>query len=127
MNNTRPGADQRIIRSLAKVDKKLAQTIEDAIHKLTKVTSVLSKEKEAITEVIDMAPYALSNLALAGDTKAHTLDTKDESGQPFANPTAPNGVLCQLFKSVSSAFCQSGASPAFGHPSGLSGLLGVGR
>ncbi len=29
MNNTRPGADQRIIRSLAKVDKKLAQTIED--------------------------------------------------------------------------------------------------
>jgi flagellar motor switch protein FliG len=31
MNNTRPGADQRIIRSLAKVDKKLAQTIEDAM------------------------------------------------------------------------------------------------
>jgi flagellar motor switch protein FliG len=31
MNNTRPGADQRIIRSLAKVDKKLAQSIEDAM------------------------------------------------------------------------------------------------
>ena len=29
MNNTRPGADQRIIKSLAKVDKKLAQKIED--------------------------------------------------------------------------------------------------
>ena len=29
MNNTRPGTDQRIIRTLAKVDKKLAQTIED--------------------------------------------------------------------------------------------------
>lgn len=29
MNNTRPGTDQRIIRSLAKVDKKLAQTIEE--------------------------------------------------------------------------------------------------
>ncbi len=29
MNNTRPGTDQRIIRQLAKVDKKLAQTIED--------------------------------------------------------------------------------------------------
>jgi flagellar motor switch protein FliG len=29
MNNTRPGADQRIIKSLAKVDKKLAQRIED--------------------------------------------------------------------------------------------------
>lgn len=31
MNNTRPGADQRIIRALTKVDKKLAQTIEDAM------------------------------------------------------------------------------------------------
>lgn len=29
MNNTRPGTDQRIIRSLAKLDKKLAQVIED--------------------------------------------------------------------------------------------------
>ncbi|MFC7499883.1 flagellar motor switch protein FliG [Enterovirga sp. GCM10030262] len=29
MNNTRPGADQRIIKSLAKVDKRLAQTIEE--------------------------------------------------------------------------------------------------
>jgi flagellar motor switch protein FliG len=29
MNNTRSGTDQRIIRQLAKVDKKLAQTIED--------------------------------------------------------------------------------------------------
>ncbi|HEX4739498.1 MAG TPA: flagellar motor switch protein FliG [Allosphingosinicella sp.] len=31
MNNTRPGTDQRIIRALTKVDKKLAQTIEDAM------------------------------------------------------------------------------------------------
>src|SRR3954453_11835907 len=96
------------------------------IHKLTKVTSVLAKEKEALTEVIDMAPFALSNLALAGDTKAHTLDTTDESGQPFANPTAPNGILCQLFHSVSPQFCQSPSSPAFGPRSGLAGLLGVG-
>ncbi len=29
MNNTRPGADQRIIKSLAKMDKRLAQTIEE--------------------------------------------------------------------------------------------------
>jgi flagellar motor switch protein FliG len=29
MNNTRPGTDQRIIRSLAKMDKKLAQVIEE--------------------------------------------------------------------------------------------------
>src|SRR4051794_17338352 len=94
------------------------------IHKLTKVTSVLSKEKEAITEVIDMAPYALSNLALAGDTKAHTLDTKDEAGQPFSNPTAPNGVLCQL---LGGQACQGSSGLGFGRPSGLEGLLGVAR
>jgi flagellar motor switch protein FliG len=29
MNNTRPGTDQRIIKSVAKVDKRLAQTIEE--------------------------------------------------------------------------------------------------
>jgi phospholipid/cholesterol/gamma-HCH transport system substrate-binding protein len=92
------------------------------IHKLTKVTSVLTKEKEALTEVIDMAPFALSNLALAGDTKAHTLDTKDESGQPFSNPTGQDGFLCQL---LGQAFCTSASSPAFGHPQGLDGLLGV--
>jgi len=94
------------------------------IHKLTKVTSVLSKEKEALTEVVDMAPFALSNLALAGDTKAHTLDTKDESGQPFSNPTGQDGFLCQL---LGQAFCTSASSPAFGHATGLDGLLGVAR
>lgn len=66
------------------------------IHKLTSVTSVLQREKEALAEIIDLGPFALTNLALAGDPKAHTLDTKDEAGQPFSNPTAPNGVLCQL-------------------------------
>src|SRR3546814_7948134 len=29
MNNTRPGTDQRIIKAVAKVDKRLAQTIEE--------------------------------------------------------------------------------------------------
>jgi phospholipid/cholesterol/gamma-HCH transport system substrate-binding protein len=68
------------------------------IHKLTSVTNVLSREKEAITEVIDMAPFALSNLSLAYDPKAKTLDTLDAAGQPFSAPTATNGVLCTLFK-----------------------------
>jgi phospholipid/cholesterol/gamma-HCH transport system substrate-binding protein len=93
------------------------------IHKLTSVTSVLTREKEALTEVVDMAPFALSNLALAGDTKAHTLDTKDESGEPFSDPTAPNGVFCQL---LGGQACQSSPT-VFGHPLGLNGLLGVRR
>jgi len=66
------------------------------IHGLTKVTSVLSKEKEALKEIIDMAPYALSNLALAGDPKAHTLDTKDDPQGPLTQPIGPNGLICQV-------------------------------
>jgi phospholipid/cholesterol/gamma-HCH transport system substrate-binding protein len=92
------------------------------IHKLTKVSSVLSREQEALKEVVDMAPFALVNLALAGDPKAHTLDTKDESGQPFQNPTGQNGVLCQLF---GGPFC-TGAPTSTQKP-GLDGLLGVVR
>jgi phospholipid/cholesterol/gamma-HCH transport system substrate-binding protein len=96
------------------------------IHKLTKVTSVLSKEKDALAEIVDMAPFALSNLALAGDTKAHTLDTKDESGQPFSNPTAPDGILCQFLGKFVPQACSGSSGLSFGHPQGLSGLLGVG-
>lgn len=76
------------------------------IHKLTGVTSVLQREKEALTEIVDMAPIALSNLALAGDPKAHTLDTKDNAGSPLENPTGPNGVLCQL---LGGPFCTATA------------------
>ena len=98
-------------------------TLTSDIHKLTSVTSVLAREKEALTQIVDDAPFALSNLALAGDTKAHTLDTKDESGQPFSNPFAPDGVLCQILP----LFCVGGTPTTFDHPQGLDGLLGVGR
>ena len=79
------------------------------IHGLTNVTNVLSREKEAVTEVIDMAPFALSNLALAGDPKAHTLDTKDDPSGPLTNPTGPNGIICQV---LGGAFCTAASTPA---------------
>jgi phospholipid/cholesterol/gamma-HCH transport system substrate-binding protein len=66
------------------------------IHGLTKVTNVLTKEKEAVKEIIDMAPFALSNLALEGDPKAHTLDTKDDPQGPLTQPIGPNGIICQV-------------------------------
>src|SRR4051794_27339486 len=66
------------------------------IHKLTSVTGVLTKEKEALKQVVDMAPFALINLALAGDPKANTLDTKADLDKPLVDPTGPNGTLCQL-------------------------------
>lgn len=66
------------------------------ISKLTAVTNVLTKEKKAIAEIVDMAPYALMNLSLAYDPKAKTLDTLDAAGEAFSHPTGPNGLLCQL-------------------------------
>ena len=66
------------------------------IHGLTKVTNVLTTEKDAVKQIIDMAPFALSNLALAGDPKAHTLDTKDDPSSPLTQPFGPNGLICQV-------------------------------
>jgi phospholipid/cholesterol/gamma-HCH transport system substrate-binding protein len=66
------------------------------IHKLTSVTNVLTKEKKAIAEIVDMAPFALSNLSLAYDPDAHTLDTLDAASAAFSNPTGPSGFLCTL-------------------------------
>jgi phospholipid/cholesterol/gamma-HCH transport system substrate-binding protein len=85
-------------------------TLTSDIHKLTKVSGVLSGEKEALQEIVDMAPYALSNLALAYDPKARTLDTKDDAQQPLVAPNAQNGVLCQLAPPQLQAFLCSGSA-----------------
>ncbi|MDQ1706038.1 MAG: phospholipid/cholesterol/gamma-HCH transport system substrate-binding protein, partial [Frankiaceae bacterium] len=71
-------------------------TLTSDIHRLTSVTGTLVGEKEALKEIIDMAPFALTNLALAADPRARTLDTKDDAQQPLVSPTGPNGALCQL-------------------------------
>ena len=76
------------------------------IHGLTKVTNVLTKEKEALKEIIDMAPFALSNLSLAGDPKAHTLDTKDDPQGPLTQPIGPTGIICQV---LGDPFCNKAA------------------
>ncbi|HEX4654980.1 MAG TPA: MCE family protein [Mycobacteriales bacterium] len=89
------------------------------IHGLTKVTNVLTTEKEALKEIIDMAPFALTNLALAGDPKAHTLDTKDDPSGPLTQPIGPNGIICQV---LGPPFC---TAPAAGTT--LSDLLAVNR
>ena len=69
------------------------------IHSLAKVTDVLSKEKEAITQFTDLAPLALSNLSLAYDPAAQTLDTKADLAEPLTK-TGPSGALCQLLSTL---------------------------
>jgi phospholipid/cholesterol/gamma-HCH transport system substrate-binding protein len=80
------------------------------IHGLASVTNVLTKEKEAITELTDQAPLALSDLALSFDPKAATLDTKADlstSGTTSGNA----GALCQLLGSL-------GLTSVLGAPAG---------
>ena len=69
------------------------------IHGLAKVTDVLTKEKEAITQVTDLAPLALSNLSLAYDPASQTLDTKADLTEPLTK-TGPSGALCQLLSTM---------------------------
>jgi phospholipid/cholesterol/gamma-HCH transport system substrate-binding protein len=45
------------------------------LHGATRVARALLSEKTALTQIVDMAPTAVANLALAGDPRAKTLDT----------------------------------------------------
>src|SRR5947209_1483890 len=95
------------------------------IHKTAAVTNVLSKEKEAITQIIDTAPFALTNLSLAYDSTAKTLDTLDAAGQPFSQggPVGPGSQLCQLTGGQPTQLCTAAALKA----KSLADLLAVVR
>jgi phospholipid/cholesterol/gamma-HCH transport system substrate-binding protein len=89
------------------------------IGKATSVTNVLTKEKEAITEIVDLTPVALVNLSLAYDPVAKTLDTSDYASQAVSSPTGPTSLLCQITKGAIPEFCAPSAS-AFAKTAGLS-------
>jgi phospholipid/cholesterol/gamma-HCH transport system substrate-binding protein len=84
------------------------------IHKAADVTKVLSREQEAIKQIIDLSPYALTNLSLAYDSSARTLDTLDAAGQVFsqAGPTGPASLLCQVTSGKIPQLCSATASKA---------------
>ena len=95
------------------------------IHKAAAVTNVLSREKEALTQIIDMAPFALTNLSLAYDSSAKTLDTLDAAGAVFSQggPTGPGSALCQLTGGKIPQLCSAAAARA----KSLADLLAVVR
>jgi phospholipid/cholesterol/gamma-HCH transport system substrate-binding protein len=75
-------------------------TLTGDIHGLTKVTNVLAKEKEAITQFTDVAPLALSDISLSYDPVAETLDTKSDAGGKLPAGEA-SGTLCILLTQLS--------------------------
>jgi phospholipid/cholesterol/gamma-HCH transport system substrate-binding protein len=75
------------------------QSLKTDIHGLAKVTDVLTQEKTALTQLTDMVPVGLSNLGLAYDPAARTLDTKADLSEPLVK-TGPSGALCQLLSTL---------------------------
>jgi phospholipid/cholesterol/gamma-HCH transport system substrate-binding protein len=59
---------------------------------LTDVTTVLVRQQQALTEVIDVAPLTLSNLNLVYNPRSGTLDTRDDA----LGPDGPAGYVCSL-------------------------------
>lgn len=109
------------------------------VSQLITVTNVLVKEKAAITEVLDDAPTALWNLALAYDPVSQTLRTRSDQSSPTPSPGSSTltGLICSLLNQLpglpglpgplpnpTSQVCQP--SGGGGGSGGLSGLLGGG-
>jgi phospholipid/cholesterol/gamma-HCH transport system substrate-binding protein len=67
-------------------------TLSKDIEGLADITGTLAKQKDAITEVLEAGPVALSNLQLAFNPSSGTLDTRNNESQ-LDNPAL---YLCSL-------------------------------
>jgi phospholipid/cholesterol/gamma-HCH transport system substrate-binding protein len=71
-------------------------TLVADVKGLTDVTDTLLKQKNALSEVLDLAPTALQNLDGAYDPEAQALRTKSDM-QIGTNPTL---FVCQILESL---------------------------
>jgi virulence factor Mce-like protein len=62
------------------------------VNRLADVTLALVQQRQALAEVLDVAPAALGNLSHAYNPDYGTLDTRDNS----AGSTAPEVMVCQI-------------------------------
>jgi phospholipid/cholesterol/gamma-HCH transport system substrate-binding protein len=67
-------------------------TLSKDVEGLADITGTLAKQKDAITEVLEAGPVALSNLQLAYNPSSGTLDTRNNESQ-LDNPAL---YLCSL-------------------------------
>jgi phospholipid/cholesterol/gamma-HCH transport system substrate-binding protein len=67
------------------------------IDSLTQISGVLVKQREAMKQILDVAPLALNNLAVAYNPLAGTLDQRTNLGENVAQlQSDPALVLCTL-------------------------------
>ena len=67
--------------------------LKSNVDRLTEVTRVLVEQRKALTEILDLAPSALANLANTYDASTGTLNTRANL-QELANPSLP--TICKL-------------------------------
>jgi phospholipid/cholesterol/gamma-HCH transport system substrate-binding protein len=81
------------VRQLVKENR---GTLVSDIQGLTQVTGTLLKQKQALSEILDLAPTALQNLDGAYDPETKSLRTKNDI-QIASNPQL---YVCQILKSL---------------------------
>ncbi|MFG1603196.1 MCE family protein [Actinoplanes sp. NPDC049265] len=68
------------------------ELLSQDVAALTDITTVLVRQQQALTEVLDVAPLALSNLNLVYNPRSGTLDTRDD----LLGPGGPATYVCSL-------------------------------
>lgn len=91
------------LRSLSVALGQVAEFIRDNralltqdVAALTDVTTVLVRQQQALIEVLDVAPLALSNLNLVYNPRSGTLDTRDNLSGPYGPATYVCSLLAGL-------------------------------
>jgi phospholipid/cholesterol/gamma-HCH transport system substrate-binding protein len=81
-------------------------SLSSNIAGLNQISKVLVKRRDALDEILRVAPAALNNLYLAGNVKQGTLDTRDNAGELTTKLTDnPAATLCTLVGSGNAQAC----------------------
>ena len=82
------------------------------VNRLADVTLALVQQRQALAEVLDVAPAALGNLAHAYNPDYGTLDTRDNS----VGSTAPEVIVCQILAATGRVTIKNLPIPALPTP-----------
>jgi phospholipid/cholesterol/gamma-HCH transport system substrate-binding protein len=84
------------VRSFVKENR---ASLTSNISGLNQVSKTLVKRRDALDEILKVAPAALNNLFLAGNVRNGTLDTRDNAGELFTQlEQSPAAVLCSFIR-----------------------------
>jgi len=106
------------VRSFVKENR---ASLTSNISGLNKISKILTKRRDALNEILRVAPAALNNLYLAGNSPQGTLDTRNNANETFNElQTNPAQLLCNFVSndSVCNTIKQALAKP---RPGALTG------